>query len=346
MTQIGIIGAGVASAVLTHVLAGTTDAEVTVLEKSGGVNGRGATRRHEELTYDYGANYLKSDDDRVNELVRETLGKNGLVDAQEPIYTFDAAGAVREGRDADQHKWSYEAGLTQIAKRLFGGTDATIERRTKVEQIRRDEAAEEWHLADDNGVVWGPFDALVLNPPAPQTVELLRSAAWEDDRRRHLLEAVSDVTYRSIWSAVCHYGFELDVPYYALVNVDKEHDVGWVSREECKAGHVPDGESLLVIQASPEWSVEHYTDDPERNVTALAEMTASIMDDRRLAEPDWTDHQGWRYALPENGAQRGPIQSAEETNLYCVGDWVAGEPRLHAALRNGLETGERLALTL
>jgi renalase len=27
-----------------------------------------------------------------------------------------------------------------------------------------------------------------------------------------------------------------------------------------------------------------------------------------------------------------------------LGDWVAGEARLHAALRNGLDTGERLAL--
>jgi hypothetical protein len=321
-----------------------------VLEKSGGLCGRAATRRHGDLTYDYGANYLKSDDERVNDLVRETLGEDGLVDATEPVYTFDREGEVSEGRDADEHKWSYEAGLTQIAKRLFEGTDARIERRTRIEGIAREEGdgtdAGSWHLSDTDGGEWGPFDVLVLNPPAPQTANLLRATEWDDERLGTLLDAVSDVEYRSVYSAVCHYGFELDVPYYALVNIDKEHDVGWVSREECKAGHVPEGESLLVIQSSPEWASEHYDDDPAGNVAALAGMTAEILGDERLAEPEWTDHQGWRYALPEAGVLKGPVRSVESAGLYCVGDWVAGEGRLHAALRNGLDTGERLALTV
>jgi predicted NAD/FAD-dependent oxidoreductase len=344
VTRIGIVGAGAASAALTHVLAGATDADVTVLEKSGGLNGRGATRRHDDLTYDYGANYLKSDDERVNGLVRDVLGEDDLVDAAEPVYTFDRAGEVSEGRDADEHKWSYEAGLTQIAKRLFGDTDARVERRTEVERVAREDG--QWHLTDTDGGEWGPFDTLVLNPPAPQTADLLRGADWDDERREALLDAVEDVEYRSIWTAVLHYEFELDLPYYALVNVDKAHEVGWISREECKAGHVPRGESLLVVQANHGWSVERYDDDPTENVAALAAHTAEIIGDPRLAEPDWSDHQGWRYALPEGGVLSGPVQSAEEAGLWCVGDWVAGEARLHAALRTGLETGERLALTL
>jgi predicted NAD/FAD-dependent oxidoreductase len=344
VTRIGIVGAGAASAALTYVVDGTTDAEVTVLEKSGGLNGRGATRRHDDLTYDYGANYLKSDDERVNDLVRDVLGENGLVDAAEPVYVFDREGAVSEGRDADAHKWSYEAGLTQIAKRLFGGTDARVERRTRVESVaRRDES---WWLTDGDGNEWGPFDVVVLDPPAPQTAALLRETRWDDPRRETLAEAAADVGYRAVYSAVLHYEFEVDVPYYALVNTDKEHDVGWISREECKAGHVPDGESLLVVQSSHEWAIEHYDDDPAGNVAALAAMTADIVGDERLADPVWTDHQGWRYALPEEGVSGGPVESAERAGLYCVGDWVAGEARLHTALRNGLETGERLALRI
>ena len=185
-----------------------------------------------------------------------------------------------------------------------------------------------------------------MNPPAPQTADLLRTAEWDSPVRDRLVDAVSAVEYRTIWTTVARYPFEIDVPYYGLVNADKDHAVGWISREECKAGHVPDGESLLVVQAGAEWSAEHYDDDPGENVAALAEMTADVVGDERLADPDWTDHQGWRYALPEGGVLSGPVQSAEEANLYCIGDWVAGEGRLHAALRNGLETGERLALTL
>lgn len=339
MTDIGIVGAGAGAAAAAFVVdEAAPEADVTVLEKSGGLCGRAATRRQGDLTYDYGANYLKSDDERVVELVTETLDDEGLVDVTEPVYTFDADGAVSPGRDADEHKWSYRRGLTQIAKRLFGRTDATVHRRTRVETVRR--AGERWELDDADGETWGPFDVLLLNPPAPQTAELLRDAEWESSTRGALVDAVGDVAYRSVWTAVLRYPFAVDLPYYGLVNTDKEHAVGWISREECKAGHVPDGETLLVVQANDEWSVERYDDDPAANVADLAEHAAAIVGDERLADPAWTDHQGWRYALPEGGVDRGPIDSARREDLHLLGDWVAGEGRLHAAIANGLDAGE------
>lgn len=342
--HIGVIGAGAASAAATHVLDETVDnAEITVLEKSGGLCGRAATRRHDGRYYDYGANYVKDDDDRVVELLTETLDDDGLVAIDDPIYVFDEDGSVSEGRETDR-KWSYEDGLTQIAKRLFGGTDATIHRRTEVETISRE--GEQWKLTDTNGDGYGPFDVLLCNPPAPQTETLLRDAEWDSEIRDHLVDAVADVEYRTIWTAVLGYEFELDVPYYALINTDKEHEIGWISREECKGGHIPDGESVLIVQANQEWSIEHYDDPPEDNVDALTEMTAEIIGEDSLREPAWTDHQGWRLALPESGVASGPLDSAESEGLYCLGDWVPGEARLHVALRNGLDTGERLAIRL
>jgi len=342
MTHIGFVGAGAATAAAAFAL-DDADATVTVLEKSGGVCGRAATRRRGEVTYDYGANYVKSDDDRVAELLTETLDTEGLVDVTAPIYTFDADGSVSEGRDADDHKWTYERGLTQIAKRLFARTDATVHRNTRVEALRRTGGA--WQVTDADGEEWGPFDALALNPPAPQTVDLLADADWDEPLREDLLTAVGDVEYRTIWTAILGYPFELDVPYYALVNTDKNHEIGWISREECKRGHVPDG-SVLVAQANQEWSVAHYDDPPAENVARLAALAADVIGDDRLTDPEWTDHQGWRYALPESEPDRGPLEAAREHDLYCLGDWVTGEARLHAALRNGLETGDELADTL
>jgi len=352
MTKIGVVGAGAAAAAATYVLDETVpDAEITVLEKSGGVCGRAATRRKGDVTYDYGANYVKSDDERVDDLLTGTLDDEGLVDVTEPIYTFDAEGTVSEGRDADEHKWTYSEGLTQIAKRLFAGTDATIHRRTRVEGLRRkpdgdSDGEGQWHLTDAEGETHGPFDRLLLNPPAPQTAELLAEADWDAQARADLEAAARDVEYRTIWTALLHYPFELDRPYYALVNTDKDHEVGWVAREECKTGHVPDGESLLVVQANPRWSVDHYDAPPEDNVAELADLTADLLDDERLTDPDWTDHQGWRYALPESGVRAGAVEAAADHGCHVLGDWVAGEARLHAALRNGLDTGEEIALSL
>ncbi|WP_054583133.1 NAD(P)/FAD-dependent oxidoreductase [Halolamina pelagica] len=347
MTSIGVVGAGVAAAAATFVVdEARPNADVTVLEKSGGLGGRAATRRHDDLTYDYGANYVKSASERVSDLLTEQLDDDGLVDVAERVYTFDEHGEVTPGREPDGHKWSYRAGLTQIAKRLFARTGAAVHRRTRVETVRRDPAAGTWTLVDADGESWGPFDAVVLNPPAPQTADLLRGSEWESPVKAALVDAIADVPFRTIWTAVLHYPFELDRPYYALVNTDKEHAVGWISREECKPGHVPDGESLLVVQANHDWSVERYDDDPTANVDALAAHAAEIVGDDRLTDPDWTDHQGWRYALTAGSALAGPLDSAEDAGLYCTGDWVAGEARVHAALENGLEVGEKLAFGL
>lgn len=345
MQQLGIVGAGAATAAATFALDGAaSDVDVTVLEKSGGLCGRAATRRHGDLTYDYGANYLKPDDEEVTELLTGTLDTDGLVDVTEPIYTFDESGTVSPGRDADDHKWTYREGLTQIAKRLFARTNATVHRRTRVETLRRD--GERWTLVDTDGESWGPFDAIALNPPAPQTATLLGEAEWDSPIREALRAAAEAVEYRTIWCAVLGYPFELDVPYYGLVNTDLQHPVGWISREECKPGHVPDGESLLIVQANNDWSEAHYDDEPEANASKLADHAAAIIGDDRLTEPTWTDHQRWRYALPEDGVAVESVRRAESAGVYCLGDWVAGEARLHAALANGLETGRRIAETL
>ncbi|AFZ74449.1 NAD(P)/FAD-dependent oxidoreductase [Natronobacterium gregoryi] len=343
MKRIGVVGAGAAAAAATYVLSETLEeATITVLEKSGGLCGRAATRRRDGVVYDYGANYVKSADERVTELLTGTLETDGLVEIDEPIWTFDRDGEISPGRESDEHRWTYRQGLTQIAKRLFDRTDADVYRRIRVERLRRDDGV--WRLEDDSGEAWGPFDIVLLNPPAPQTAALLRTAEWAAELRETLVDAVDAVPYRTIWTGVFHYPFERDVPYYALINTDEGHEIGWIAREECKPGHVPDGESVLVVQASPEWSTEHYDAAPEEALSELAAITAELLEDDRLTDPDWTDHQGWRYALADDGAASGPLRSAESEGLYCLGDWIAGEARVHAALRSGLEVGERIAL--
>jgi len=343
MTSIGVVGAGAAAAAACYVVDGAVpDASITVLEKSGGLCGRAATRRRDGVIYDYGANYIKDDDERVLDLLDRF--DDGLVEIEGGIDVFDRTGTVSDGRDDQERKFTYETGLTRFAKHLFGATDAAVHRRTRIERIARTDGA--WTLTDADGTDWGPFDVVLLNPPAPQTATLLETAEWDGAARENLLDAVRDVDYRTVWTAVLGYPFELDVPYYALVNTDKEHAVGWISREECKPGHVPDGESVLIVQANHEWSVERYDAAAERNVADLAAHAADIVGDDRLTEPEWTDHQGWRYALAESGLRRGVRDAPEDAGLYCLGDWVAGEARVHAAIRNGLETGERLVYSL
>lgn len=337
---VGIVGAGAAGAATAYALR-DAPVDVTVFEKSDDVCGRAATRREHGCTYEYGANYLKDDDERVTNVVTEELPTDGLVDVTDPVWTFDVDGEIREGHEDQVHKWTYEEGLSQLAKRLFAATDATLHRRTRVDTLERDDDV--WRVYDDADDEWGAYDAVVLTPPAPQTADLLGAAAWEHGDCRTLREAIARVPYRVVLSVLLHYPFEIDVPYYALVNDDDEHDVGWIAREECKQNHVPDGECLLLVQMAPDWSTEHFHAPTPMIVDAATEKTAALLDDERLIETNWADHQHWRYALPDAAADDDVLAAGIDHDLFFAGDWVAGEARLHAAVGSGLETGDAIA---
>ena len=336
--QIGVIGAGAGGAAATYVIdRALPGAEVTVFEKSRGVCGRAAARRRDGTVYEYGANFLKDAGGPVSALVTDRFDDR-LVEVEGPVWTFDADGHVAEGPDADERRWTYEDGITRLAKHLFGTTDADVLLQTRIVDVYHDG---HWRLAGTEGTEYGPFDALLLNPPAPQTAPLLSETGVQAADR--LGDAADEVRYQTGWTAVLGYDFELDAPYYALANADEEHEVGWIAREERKPGHVPDGASVLIVQANPEWATERYDAPPQENVDALARHAADIVGDRRLRDPDWTDHQGWRYALAAEGVEEKAVRDAAAEGVYAAGDWVAGEGRVDAALRNGLETGEALA---
>ena len=341
--RVGIVGAGVAGIACARELDG--DAEVTIVEKSRGVSGRAATRRKNGCRYDHGANYIDLDpDDDLLPLI-EGLGTEGLVDVEGPVWVFDHEGEIEPGHGEDGRKLTYERGITGFAKRLAANCEAEIRTETRVESLARGEDGT-WTVADTEGGEWGPFDALVLTPPAPQTATLLANADWGDPLRERLHDAVSAVPFRTVLTAVLHYPFALDLPYYALVNTDKDHEVGWLSREECKPGHVPEGESLLICQMGGEWSEAHYDGAREEVCAEAARLVAGLLGDDRLASPDWTDDQGWRYAIPEGAVDRSALTDAEGAGLYCTGDWLVGKGRVSEAFGAGRETGKRIQTRL
>ncbi|TQQ83009.1 NAD/FAD-dependent oxidoreductase [Halonotius terrestris] len=336
-----IVGAGLAAAGVADALR-EESVSVTVLEKSRGVGGRAATRRRNGCRYDHGANYIKDSDERTRELL-QSLGTEGFADIDAPVWPFDSDGTISESERPEAHKWTWAEGITQLAKRLFGRTDAEIRKDTLVDALRHSSTG--WTVTDTDGSTHGPFDAVVMTPPAPQTADLLRATEIHgaDNDLSAAIDAVDRVPYRTIRAVMLHYPFEIDRPYYALVNDDREHDIGWLARESCKPGHIPDGEELLVVQMAPDWSTATYDSPLDEIVDDVADMAAQLLDEDRLRDPDWVDDQGWRYALPDAAVDSEAVAPLESYGLYVAGDWVVGEGRAHEALWNGVALGERIA---
>lgn len=366
MTRVAIVGCGAAGAATAYALS-ASEANCVVFERRGSVGGRAASRTRETaagvVTYDYGANYLKDDDERVVDLVHEVAAGDdrsgetrtggsvepvGPTDTPGPIYTFDAEGVVSPGRESDDHKWSTPAGVDALVERVVAASDATVETDTPVRRLRTDAPADAaggtWTVETADGER-SPFDAVVLTPPAPVTADLLAESAWDTDARDALVRAARGVSSATVWSVVAGYERSLDRPYYALVGTSDDHRAGWIARESCKPGHVPGGETL-VVQGGHDWSARNADRDPETVTDALVRAATDVIGESWLADPDWTDAVLWRHALPEEGVLPGPVRDAERNGLYVAGDWVAGEARLHAALRSGLDIGERLAYAL
>ena len=179
--------------------------------------------------------------------------------------------------------------------------------------------------------------------PGPVGGGVFERVLADDARLGELHDAVDAVPFRTIYTVVLNYDFELEYPWYALLDTDREHEVGWLAREELKPGHVPAGQTLLVAQMSPAWSSERY-DDPSEEVKAdAARLVADLLGDDRLADPEWTDRQGWRYALPDDGGDAEVLRVAEGAGLYVAGDWTVGEGRVHRAVETGLDVAERIA---
>lgn len=338
--DLAIVGAGVAGAAAAYELR-AAPVDVTVFERSDSVGGRAATGTTDECLYDHGANYVKAGSERVSELVTEELSTDGLVDVEAPVWTFDESGEITPGDDRDDHKWTYESGIDELSRRLFAKTDADVEFEKKVARLTHSGGT--WWLLDDVGTDLGTFDGVLLTPPAPQTAELLDATKWDDEALGELRAAANDVCYRRIYTVLLHYPFAVEYPWYGLVNTDRDHPVGWLSREELKDGHVPDGGTLFVVQMAPDWSAYRF-DAPAGTVRAdVADRIADLLDDGRFADPDWSTQRRWRDALPNGGVDVGVLREAERSGLFFAGDWVAGDGRVHLAVESGLEAGERTA---
>ncbi|WP_135663659.1 NAD(P)/FAD-dependent oxidoreductase [Halorhabdus rudnickae] len=330
--KVCVVGAGIAGAGAAYALREAAD--VTVFEAAT-VGGRMVAGHRNGCVYDYGANYVDPPDERVEERLRSVVG-DALVETTDDVWIFDETGEVDEGRPNQGVKLSGRDGIDRIVRAFLDAGGATVREHTPVEHLIR--TADGWRVTAGDDAA--EYDAIVVTPP---TWNLFADADWNADLREDLVAARKRQSYRTIDSVALHYPFELDRPYYALVNTDKEHAVGWLSRESCKPGHVLGEEAILIVQLSPAWSAGRPDATPAAAADAAAEHAAALLGDDRLAQPDWWDHERFRHALPGDRVNPALFEYALGHDLGLAGDWLAGTGRTHAALETGLDAGRRLA---
>ncbi|MFB6284235.1 MAG: NAD(P)-binding protein [Halobacteria archaeon] len=354
MDSVAVLGGGVSGLAAAGQLGKEFD--VTVYEKKDRVSGRAKTKRRNGVVFDCGANYLGigGNDSKLYDLIEGTSEE--VVDIEGDVWIFDREGQISRGKEKDELKLSFRDGIECLGKVLFDRSET---------EVRLSDPVETLTSTEDGWVVKSRTEkssySLVVNSVPPfgmDGIDLELTNRIDEDAGAdrdgdgdndltpaELRELYGGVEYRSVVCYGLRYSFEPEVPWYGLVNVDKCHDVGWVSREEFKGGHVPDG-TLLVVQMSPEWSGEYISasESERKNMDGeVPDRIAELLDEDRFEEPDWIDVEVWRNALPDNqvGDSR-VIERCRQTGLYHCGDWLEGKGRLSLAADSGFKTAEKI----
>lgn len=358
--SIAIVGAGAAGLAAAYALA-RAGHTVTCVEKSRGLGGRAATRWRDDAQgrrwrFDHGAQYVSADPaSREGQLISETLGTDGLVAIRRPVWPFGNDGTPRPeaARDDGRPKWTYTAGIADLGRRLAGAAPGLVlHRQTRVQALARE--GEAWFVLPEAerpaGLPerLGPFEAVVLTPPAPQAADLVAASTGFD--AAPLVRALGAARYRRQFAVALGYDGALPRPGgargpYALVNAPPDgappaHPVAWAAFESDKPGRAPAGTTLLLAQMADDWTAAHYDAPRERVAEAAQAALAGVIGP--LPEPAWYDTQRWRYALPDAPADADALGRHAPPGLFFAGDALAGRGRVAAALASGLAVADRL----
>ena len=342
MKNIAIIGAGVSGLATAIGLKGG-GYNVVVIEKSNGVCGRAASRSRDGVRYDHGANYFKTDSPEVKRLVLDDLPRKGLVDIRKEVWTFDREGTIQPG-DPTQNaepKWTYTDGISTLGKRMAVFSEASFRILERVESLQR--VGDRWRVHCDDEDFCGVFDTVVLTPPSPEVSYLVRQSSMDRPLQSRLIRALEKSHYHYQLSCVLAFDAPLSRPgdFFALVNSDREHPIAWLSFEDDKPGHVPEGRSVLVAQMAPEWCkqrIEEHDTVIARSVVVLVEELLGVT----LPGLSWFDLQCWRFAHPFSTADVDVLREAESVGLYFAGDALVGQGRVARAMETGFECARRI----
>ncbi len=341
--NIAIIGAGLSGLAAAYRLA-EIDSNVTVFEKSKGVSGRAASRSRNGCRYDYGANYFKVSSDEVARLLFQSLPTDGLCRIVGDVDIFDGNGIVAAG-DANQNaaaKWSYRDGISTIGKRIVESAGLKVAGDTPITGLESQQG--KWILKTERGIAGEGFDAVLLTPPAPQTIALLESSGIDPALRDALMSELGRARYHSQFTVVLNFPGTVSLPgdAFALINSDRRHDIAWMSHENRKPGHVPAGESLFIVQMSPDWTESHYECPREEVIAAALEKVSPFLGGD-LPPVNWSDMQRWRYAHPFTAADPEKMRPASAVGLYFAGDAFLGKGRVPGAIETGLAAAREIA---
>jgi predicted NAD/FAD-dependent oxidoreductase len=310
--RVAVVGAGIAGLTCARELA-RADARVTVFERSRGIGGRLATRRHGPYAFDHGAQYITA---RSRPFARyaDVAARAGAVSRWKPRVLED-----QRAWDEPIEDWLVgDPGMSGLVRPLTRGLE--IQTGVMVHELLQ--GPQGWELHTDSGRRNQVFSAVVVAVPAPQALSLLgpHGRAF-----RHL----AGVRFAPCWAAMMAF----DVPLDAGADACRwtQGPLAWAACDTTKPGR-PTGAQAWVVHASSQWSREHLEADAQDVAPLLLREFGQAIG-QALPSPCHLEAHRWRHAFVEQPLGL-PCLVDEEIAAGACGDWCIA-PRVEAAYESG-----------
>lgn len=324
--SVAVIGAGIAGLTCAETLA-KAGLAVDIFEKSSSIGGRLSARPVGDAMADIGAQYATARGPAFRAHIDRMAEAGGAARWQPEIRDIRL-----DDDDAIERRDPWFVG--------HPGMDALIQSRPNSARIHFGsrvtglvQGPGGWALTLETQDAAGPFSAVAVTAPAPQTLALTSGSD-------PVFDAIGDVGMSPCWTHVCVFDRPLDVD--ADVVRPSRSALTWAARNSAKPGRDQATEAW-VIHGDPIWSLDHLEEGPEFVARALqaAFAQAAGID---LPPTVATKSHRWRFARVEAPVGESHLLGCDGT-LGVAGDWCLGA-RVEAAFDSGRALGQALAARL
>jgi predicted NAD/FAD-dependent oxidoreductase len=317
-----IIGAGIAGLLAARTLQ-AAGVQVTVLDKGRGVGGRMATRRIGGGLCDHGAQFFTARSERFGQLVADWQAAGLAVE-----WTRGFADPAGVWQNDSYPRYRGAQGMTTVPKFLAQGLDVRLNARAAA--VQTDTAG--WQVTLEDGARL-TSDALILTPPVPQSLDLLKAGGVALSAADH--DTLSSIVYHPCIAVMARLDRLSAIPEPGGVQLDAE-PIRWIA-DNTRKGISPDVPTVT-IHGAPGFSRDHWEADRQAAGQALLDAAAPWLGSAQVSE--WQVH-GWRYSQPIATYHAPCLRAEGLPPLIFAGDAFAG-PRVEGAALSGLAAADGL----